>query len=67
MSATSTAGTPGTPAPGATRRPSVGLDDPRLKDRSTSRTYAALALIVALLAVLPCSSTSRPRPWPSAP
>ncbi|MEQ4498753.1 branched-chain amino acid ABC transporter permease [Nocardioides kribbensis] len=53
MSATSTAGTPGTPAPGATRRPSVGLDDPRLKDRSTSRTYAALALIVALLAVLP--------------
>jgi len=31
----------------------VAADDPRLRDRSTARTYAALVVIVAVLAVLP--------------
>lgn len=37
----------------AERSPHVGADDPRLKDRSTPRTYLALVLLLAVAAVLP--------------
>ncbi|MDN4173353.1 MULTISPECIES: branched-chain amino acid ABC transporter permease [Nocardioides] len=35
------------------RAPSVSSDDPRLKDRSTARTYLALVVLLAVAAVLP--------------